>query len=699
MKKLSTALIMMSLAAFVSCKKNNDSSSSKTSANKIAPDGFNFATARNVSLNLSLKSPSGEALAGVVVSVYRPDNTSSNAAIYKGVTDKNGNLAAKISVPSSINNLVIDPAYVGLMRNAQASINSNAITATIGGATGFSGDIVPETIPTATSGTVLAASRALSATSGSTVFSYPTGYTTTASAVLNTNSDPLSYGVPKYLTTSDVIGATLLSYVNASLPEGQPLTTTHPSYLTSTNTSTVNVTATADVWITFVAEGAGNLNTLAYYTYPTGTPPTTAADIKAATLVFPNASGLGSGGGLLAGNKVKLGTFSAGTSIGFILLSNAWNGSGVNVDATKFYSNDALNPETNASLQKHTVVLYDNTDQLTLIGFEDLNRQTGGSDNDFNDLVFYASSNPVTAISNTNVPPIAKPNDTDGDGVPDAQDAFPNDPTKAYISYYPSQTGWATLAFEDNWPNKGDYDMNDLVVNYRYTFVTNAQNQVVTIQSTDSIAAAGASFKNGFGLQLPIAASAVQSVTGQSIKGNYITLASNGVESGQTNAVVIPFDNTDNLINNADGAYFVNTTSTHPKVASAVASVTITLTSPIAQASLLPSLFNPFLISNQRRTYEVHLPGYAPTSKADTKLFGTGNDASVPGSAKYYLSTDNWPWAMNFTDKFVYPIETVGINVAYPFFLTWASSGGLSYTDWYSNLGVGYRITSDLYLQ
>lgn len=700
MRKLFTALLFVGSAVIVSCKKNSVAPNNATkNVKKIAPDGFNYATSRNVALSLSLKSPKGEALSGVVVSVYRPDSVGKSTAIYKGVTDKNGNLSAKISVPSRLTSLIIDPAYIGLMHNAQANINGDAINATIGGTTGFSGDIVPQTIPTGTNGTSLASVHNLSVTSGSTVFSYPSPYTSTLTAVQNTLTDPLSYGVPKYLVTSDVISASLLSYVNASLPEGQPVTTTHPNYLTSTNTSTINVTATANVWITFVAEGAGNLNSLAYYTYPTGTPPTTAADIKTATLIFPNASGLGSGGGLLPGAKVNLGTFSAGTSIGFILLSNAWTGSGVNVDATKFYSTDALNPETVASLQKHTVVLYDNTDNLTLISFEDLNRQTGGSDNDFNDVVFYATSNPISAISNTNVPPIAKPSDTDGDGVPDALDAFPNDPTKAYISYYPSQSGWATIAFEDNWPNKGDYDMNDLVLNYRYTFVTNAQNQVVTIQTDYNIAAAGATFKNGFGLQLPIPASAVQSVTGEVLRGSYITLASNGVESGQTNAVIIPFDNVNDLINNADGSFFINTYSYEPKVTGTTASVLITLTSPIAQSTLTPASFNPFLISNQRRAYEVHLPGYAPTNKANTQLFGTGDDSSVPGSGRYYLSADNWPWAINFSDQFIYPLETINVSVAYPNFMAWASSGGTSYTDWYSNTGAGYRITSDLYLK
>jgi len=403
---------------------------------------------------------------------------------------------------------------------------------------------------------------------------------------------------------------------------------------------------------------------------------------------------------LLPGDKVSLGTFSAGTSIGFILLANAWTGSGVDVvDAVKYYSNDALNPETTTSLQKHSVALYDNTDNLTIIGFEDTNRQTGGSDNDFNDLVIYATSNPVSGISNTNIPLIARPSDSDGDGVPDAQDAFPNDPTRAYISYYPSQTGFANIAFEDNWPSKGDYDLNDLVLGYRYTFVTNAQNQVVTIQADYNIVAAGASFKNGFGLQLPIAASAVQSVTGELFKNSYIQLASNGVEAGQTKAVIIPFDNTDAMINNPDFSFFVNTENSKNKVVGTTSTVLITLTTPIAQTSLDVSTFNPFLISNGRRGYEIHLPGYAPTDKATTKLFGTADDASVPAQGKYYLSTANWPWAINFTTPFVYPLEGINITTAYPFFATWAGSAGASYADWYSNTAAGYRVTSNLYLK
>ncbi|MHB8208787.1 LruC domain-containing protein [Mucilaginibacter sp.] len=697
MRKLFTYVLFISLTGLISCKKSN-SSPAKTNPNKIAPDGFNFATSHDISLNLYLQSPKGEALAGIVVNVYRPSTTASGTAIFTGVTDKNGNISAKISVPTYLSTVIIDPAYIGLLRNATAAINGTNITAIIGGPNVYSGDVIP--VPTINSTSSTSSLAVFSVTSGSTTFSYPSPYTSTLDACVNTKATPLTLGVPKYLLkTSDPISATLLSYVNASLPEGKSVATTHPNYLTSTNTSTINITAAADVWITFVSEGAGNLNSFAFYTYPTGTPPQTPADIKTATLIFPNASGLGSGGGLIPGNKVLLGTFSAGTSIGFILLGNAWTGSGVDVTTPKYYSNDALNPETTASLQKHSIVLYDAADNLSLISFEDLNRQTGGSDNDFNDVVFYATSNPVTAISNTGVPPIATPLDSDGDGVPDASDAFPNDPTRAYITYYPSATTYANIAFEDNWPSKGDYDMNDLVLDYRYTLVSNAKNQVVTIQANYKIAAVGASFKNGYGVQLPIPASAVKSVTGQLFKNSYIQLASNGVEAGQTNAVIIPFDNTDELINNPDFSYFVNTETTKDKVVSDSSSVLVTLNSPIAISTFTPSAFNPFLISNGRRGYEIHLPGYVPTNKADPKLFGTADDASIPSQGKYYISTDNWPWALNYSDQITYPIEGVNISLAYPHFTDWASSAGNLFTDWYTNTGADYRNKSDLYLK
>ncbi|MVN23433.1 LruC domain-containing protein [Mucilaginibacter arboris] len=712
MKKIFYLLGIVSISAITSCKKEH-SGIDESNINKIAPNGFNYQTSKDVSLNLQLLTNGDQPIAGAVVSVYTTASTDAGSAVFKGITDQNGNLKATVNVAASFTQLIIDPSYVGLMHNVRANINNNTITATIGGKSGYSGDIVPDAInnnqgPGGSTGVL----GTLGLTS--TDYVYPSPYTTTAGAVLNTTAYPLALGRPVYLeTTSDVIDASLLSYVNASLPESQSVSNIHPEYLSSSAVSNINVTATSDVWITYVSEGASNQNTLAYYTYNTNNPPTAtsggtnAKGIDKVTMVLPNASGVGSGGGLKSGDKVKLGTFSAGTTIAFVLLQNSWTGSGVNLSTQKFYSDSQLNPESTSALKKHSVVLYDDVHKLYLFGFEDMNRQTastnpggGASDNDFNDIVFYATANPITGISNTGIPVIDKAGDSDGDGVLDVYDAFPTDPTRAYIYSFPSPTTFAQLAFEDNWPSKGDYDMNDLVVNYRYTFIANAQTQIVTMQTDFTVAASGASFKNGFGLQLPFDASTVKSVTGQKTISNYIQFASNGVEAGQTKAVIIPFDNHEAIIHNPDYSFFINTLNAKDKVQSVTSSVLVTFNSPVSSSGLSIASFNPFLISNLRRGYEIHLPGYAATDKANAALFGTTDDASFVAGRKSYTSRENWPWALSFNDtSFNYPLETINITAAYPHFTDWAGSGGTSFVDWYSNLTTGYRVNANLYLK
>ncbi|MFX9672890.1 DUF4842 domain-containing protein, partial [Acinetobacter baumannii] len=63
----------------------------------------------------------------------------------------------------------------------------------------------------------------------------------------------------------------------------------------------------------------------------------------------------------------------------------------------------------------------------------------------------------------------------------------------------------------------------------------------------------------------------------------------------------------------------------------------------------------------------------------------------------YYVTKQNYPWAINFTSPFIYPIERTSIADAYPYFLKWASSGGTQFNDWFINTSIGYRNTNLLY--
>jgi len=696
-KFLLSSIFFISCTLLYSCKKDNlkDSSGSTTltiTGNKLAPDGFNFSTTKDVSFNVKLLTNNNKGIPGIFVNIYLPNNTSLTHAIFTGITDKDGQLAGKVTIPAYTTQLIIDPKTVGVLRMAMATINNNAITATLGGKSGYSGDVTGVAADLQLTGSKT--SSKLIENDVSIPFVYPGGCN--ASSAFTT---PANLGRPVWIDPKpDEIDPSLITYVNNSLPDYQSIVKTHPQFLDNA-TNVVNVVNKSDVWITFVSAYAANHNTLAYYTYPTNNPPGSVSDISKFTYIFPNASFLGWGGNLSSGDRVKLGTFDAGTTVAFVLIQNAWNGTEPITSNEKFFSQNQLNPETDPTLKQHSIILYDDQHKLYLTSFEDKNRQTEYSDNDFNDLVFYTTATNITDIDNTGVPPIDKGcPDSDGDGVDDCHDQFPNDPDKAYTSYYPCQTCYANIAFEDNWPNKGDYDLNDLVVNYQYQFISNAKNQVVSFTGRFSMAAAGASFKNGFGIQLPVSASAVSSVTGEKLSsGTYIQLAGNGVEAGQSNAVIIPFDNQDLMAHNPDYSFFINTLMSKDKVKSDTAIVTVNFDSPVDSKLLTASAFNPFLISNQRRGYEVHLPGYKPTDKADSKLFGTGDDNSNPSNRRYYLTADNWPWALNYTQVFNYPVETVNITEAYLHFKDWASSGGSLYPDWYSNTATDYRATAFIY--
>jgi len=174
-------------------------------------------------------------------------------------------------------------------------------------------------------------------------------------------------------------------------------------------------------------------------------------------------------------------------------------------------------------------------------------------------------------------------------------------------------------------------------------------------------------------------------------------LRANGTEEGQRKAVIMPFDDVSAVLFNPGGAYFANTRMDFDKVKADPISVYINFSIPISTSTLDIGNINPFLISNQRRGHEVHLPGFAPTDLADLKLLGTGEDNSDPKSNRYYVTKDNHPWALNFADGFIHPIENAAINTAYGHFFDWAQSGGINFPDWYSNTKSDYRKTANLF--
>ena len=350
------------------------------------------------------------------------------------------------------------------------------------------------------------------------------------------------------------------------------------------------------------------------------------------------------------------------------------------VQATRLSAEDlAYNPTSLTVGADGTLYFGENSSDSRLFGMSPVN-------GDYQELAHYDHKiNDLTTLPRDEAS--LGDDDTDGDGIPDHADDFPEDGELAFQTFTPSEFGYGSLAFEDLWPAKGDYDFNDLVLNYRMVKVANARNEIVEFRAIFKITAIGAAYRNGFGIQLPVAPGRVESVTGANLTTDTINVLDNGVEAGQDKAVIILFDRArDNVI-----AY----RSPYPAVDGREMQLTVRFTSPVPASELGAAPFNPFLIVNGNRGREIHLQNQAPTNLALAEYFDRDDDDS--GSGVYYSASAGHPWAIHIIHEFRFPRERISIEDAYHVFLNWVTSRGQTHADWYKD-NAGYRAIEKLVL-
>jgi LruC domain-containing protein len=144
---------------------------------------------------------------------------------------------------------------------------------------------------------------------------------------------------------------------------------------------------------------------------------------------------------------------------------------------------------------------------------------------------------------------------------------------------------------------------------------------------------------------------------------------------------------------------FINTLNSENKLDYKEVSLQIQLKTPQNLSDLGNAPYNPFLIVNQDRGREIHLPSYPPTDLADVAFFGQSDDASNPGQlGTFYKSKTALPWVIHLPESFDYPQEKQDIRGVHLMFDLWAKSSGYSYMDWYRAQS-GYRNNQKLYLK
>ena len=366
--------------------------------------------------------------------------------------------------------------------------------------------------------------------------------------------------------------------------------------------------------------------------------------------------------------------FPAGTKIGFILKSNGWGmqkpvsdkvyynsykGEMKNTDIARQYnswaaSTDGLSycladaeqsradngiySKPNPSGQARTAKFaYENADgqQYAIVSFED-----ACNDDDYDDIVL--ALKPVGVFEDL---PTPEPKKTSVNGV---------------------------YAFEDLWPAKGDYDLNDAVVDYQHDYIWSALNVGADYKITKEV------------INLTTYLNYVTLTSGLAVTVNTKTAPSSvkmkTIKNSEVSEVQFEQDGnvyllTDNILANVGTQYIIE----------------LYYSGGIAQNKTADVY--PFIYRNEDGgRWEVHIPFEAPTSKMITGYFGTLDDCSDINRAVFYVRAGNYPFAFYLSGVNIDPFkntillranESKHIDVLYPEFMEWATSGGTKNKSWY----------------
>ena len=348
-------------------------------------------------------------------------------------------------------------------------------------------------------------------------------------------------------------------------------------------------------------------SSLGYYYYRYDQAPASLKDVKVYA-VFPNTQMTWNNGSLQASPQgIKEGTavqlkyfddpeypkgknFPKGYYIGFILACNAWNtyftGFNSYTLTEGFYasSTKGFSTKVNSGIDVRTAMFKDKNSNIA-IAFEDFM-----DDQNFTDVVFSLKAHPEI----TNVPPV----DED-------------------LNTTIEKTG--VYAFEDEWPKAGDYDMNDVLVQYTYQKVFNIFNEILSESFTfKTLYNKSTVFTNGLGFILSNEGNA-QSIEYFIRKENEkdFTVASGADKfTRESNAIIL----TDNVKTNPNAEYKVTFKYGDKN------------SNKKQETSIDAFIYRP---SKEGNRLEVHCPMKKPTSKVDTSLFGQYEDCSKPNEGIY----------------------------------------------------------------
>ena len=239
--------------------------------------------------------------------------------------------------------------------------------------------------------------------------------------------------------------------------------------------------------------------------------------------------------------------------------------------------------------------------------------------------------------------------------------------------YYPSSDQFYVAAYEDQFPNRGDYDFNDLVVAYRVYYEMDSNGNAVSIGGEGYLVARGGGFDSDWHLRLALPATAAGSgsitVSAPDQLAPLAGYPRNVNFSGAADLEV--FTSTATLWRDGGNA-FVNTLREQSLIRGHRFTFQLNLSTPLPQGQLPPAPFDPYLYV-YNTGYEIHLPGKTPV---------LGSSRNTRDGRTAFTDTAGYPFAMVLPHSWQVPVEYTDVGLAYPELLAFVG-GDTNKQDWY----------------
>jgi LruC domain-containing protein len=231
-----------------------------------------------------------------------------------------------------------------------------------------------------------------------------------------------------------------------------------------------------------------------------------------------------------------------------------------------------------------------------------------------------------------------------------------------------STTG--VYAFEDKWPSKGDYDLNDAVVNAKHEREFDSNGKI--IKETFYLT----TYQNYVELTSGLALTLNTQVNPKSIAMKKIAPGSTVAEEASFVKDRAVYYLTDDIKAEIGTTYILELT------------YNTALDSSSKMASIQPFIYR----SEGTQNWEVHIPMEAPTTKMNTSYFGKDDDCSDQIHGLFFVRQGNYPFAFYLKNADINAFketilkrenESIPIDQFFPGFLDWSISGGTYSADWY----------------